>query len=188
MGGITDRAKKKPGTTVPAPTPVAVREPTPIEPSPGRTVQPAESTTEASRRVKHGFDHKLLWYIPNRLIDFTDVFRLRLRLGLGGAVGFRVTDNLSLFGGWYKSVYAGFPGPRRQVELKPPWGREDLKGLMILGVDATDDTPYHPGYTVSEATVSAHLLLVGLDAGFDLIEFADLAGGFLFIDHIGDDH
>ena len=79
------------------------------------------------------------------------------------------------------------PGPRRPDARRRVVGREDLKGLILLGVDATDDTPHGPHYAPAEFEVGAQLLIVGADIGFEPVEFGDLLAGFFFIDPKGDD-
>ena len=136
---------------------------------------------------KKSFGHKLLWYLPNRLMDITDVLRLRLRFGPGYGASVRATEYISAYGGSYRSVYVGVPGPRRSVPSSWPAGQENLKGLVVLGVDATDDDPHPPGYSESELSAGLHLLVVGGDIGFDPVEFVDFFGGLIFIDPVSDD-
>ncbi len=138
-------------------------------------------------RPRHGLGHKLLLYLPNRLLDLADIVRFRLRLGLGLAADARLTIYAANFIGQYDAVYAGFPGPRRQPVLPRPAGREALKGLMVMGVDATDKTPHPPRYTDSEMTLGVQALVVGLDAGLDPIEIGDFLAGWALIDIAGDD-
>lgn len=131
---------------------------------------------------------KLLWYIPNRLIDFADIFRLRLRFGPGLAANARVTDYGSLYYGKYCSVYAGLPGPRNPYYARLPLGVECLDGVVIGGVDATDDTPYGPAYGPTEVDVGLHLLVVGAEFGVDPLEIADFLSGLLMVDLEHDDY
>ena len=151
----------------------------------------AEATVKAVEepvvKKKKSFGHKLLWYLPNRLLDITDVFRIRLRFGPGYGASVRATEYISAYGGSYRSVYVGVPGPRRSVPSSWPAGQENLKGLVVLGVDATDDNPHPPGYSESELSAGAHLLVFGGDVGFDPVEFVDFFGGLVFIDPVSDD-
>lgn len=136
---------------------------------------------------KKGIGHKILMYIPNRLIDLVDIFRLRVRVGPGAAVHVRATEYLNGYAGTYSSVYVGLPGPRESTALRRFAGREQLKGLMMVGVDATDETPHHPGYSDSEFNLGLHVLLVGAEAGIDPVEIGDFFAGFLLFDPKGDD-
>ena len=138
-------------------------------------------------REKPGLGHRLLYYIPNRLLDLVDVFRLRARLGPGAAASLRATEYISFYGGTYNSLYAGLPGARAPEKWRSPVGREQLKGLIFFGIDATDDTPYGPRYSPAEFEIGAHLLIVGADVGFEPVEFGDLLVGFLLVDPVGDD-
>lgn len=131
---------------------------------------------------------KLLWYVPNRLIDFADIFRLRVRFGPGLAAGMRFTDFGAFYAGEYRSVYAGLPGPRNPHYVRLPAGVECLKGVAFGGVDATDDTPYGPAYGPTEVDFGAHLLIVGADVGVDPLEIADFLYGFVLFDLERDDY
>lgn len=131
---------------------------------------------------------RLLWYIPNRLIDLVDIFRLRLRVGPGLAANMRITDYGAFYMGEYHSIYAGLPGPRNPHYVRWPVGLEGMKGIVLGGVDATDDVPYGPEYGPTEVDVGLHLLLVGADVGIDPLEIADFLSGFLLVDIEGDDY
>ena len=131
--------------------------------------------------------HRLLMYLPNRVLDLADIFRCRLRVGPGLAAHVRATRYVNAYAGSYRSVYLGLPGPRRGPALRPPLGREDWRGLMLLGVDATDATPLAPGYSDSEFAVGAHLLLVGAEVGLDPVQVADFLAGLIGLDPRGDD-
>src|SRR5262245_60200219 len=49
----------------------------------------------------------IVFYLPNRILDLLDIFRVRARVGPGLAAQVRVTEPLSLHAGTYASVYAG---------------------------------------------------------------------------------
>ena len=131
--------------------------------------------------------HHVLWYIPNRLLDLVDIFRLRLRAGPGLSAHVRMTDYANLFIGQYYTAYLGLPGPRMAPELRWPVGWEYEKGLMLMGVDATDDLPHEPAYASTECNIGLQLLLVGIEAGFDPVELGDFFAGFVLIDVREDD-
>ncbi len=137
--------------------------------------------------VKHSLGHKLLLYIPNRVLDVFDCVRARLRVGPGWAMGMRATDRVSFFGGDYRSIYVGLPGPRAPKKFKSPVGYEGLKGIIFMGVDATDVTCHPPEYSVSELEGSIHVLIAGADVGFDFWELADFFTGLVLIDLRKDD-
>lgn len=131
---------------------------------------------------------RLLWYIPNRIMDFADIFRFRLRLGPGLGAGVRLTDYASFYLGSYSSIYAGLPGPRNPHYIRWPLGYECLNGVVLGGVDATDDTPYGPAYGPAEVDMGLHLGIIGFDAGIDPIEIADFLAGFFTGDIARDDY
>jgi hypothetical protein len=142
--------------------------------------QPSEFTPTQEAQ-DHSWGHKILWYVPNRVLDFFDIFRLRIRFGPGLAGNARMTSAASAFGGSYNTVYVGLPGPREEAHLRSPVGREQWKGIYFMGIDATDDTPHNPGYSVSECDLGAQLLVVGAEAGVDPVEFVDFLAGFFFM-------
>jgi hypothetical protein len=132
--------------------------------------------------------HRLLWYLPNRFLDLFDLFRARVRIGPGLALNIRCTRWADFYAGEYHALYLGLPGPREAPVCPIPAGLEQEKGLSLLGVDATDSLPHEPGYSDTEFTVGAHLLLVGAEVGFDPVEAADFALGFFLLDPRRDDH
>ncbi|MCU0600002.1 MAG: hypothetical protein MUE70_12215 [Desulfobacterales bacterium] len=151
----------------------------------------AEKAAPASEvqeeKTGHGFGHKLLLYLPNRVLDIFDFARLRLRVGPGFAVGARATKPVSVFVGGYASVYAGLPGPRLEPTVKLPVGMENYGGVSVSVADATSDGYFGPNYSPTEIGAGFQLLIIGIDIGVDPVEVLDLATGFLFIDLRGDD-
>ncbi|MBC2715402.1 MAG: hypothetical protein HF978_08845 [Desulfobacteraceae bacterium] len=145
------------------------------------------STDIEQEKPKHSFGHKLLFYIPNRILDIFDPIRLRLRVGPGIAVGARVTKPISAFIGGYSSIYAGLPGPRMAPIVKLPVGIENYSGMGVSFLDTTGNGSFSPNYSPTEIGASFQLLIVGADIGVDPVEVLDLATGFIFIDIRGDD-
>ncbi len=141
----------------------------------------------AAPRPVHGWGHRLLFYLPNRLLDLADMFRFRLRVGPGLSADVRATIYAANFIGQHDTVYVGLPGPRRAPELPRLSGREALKGLMVMGVDATDATPHPPRYSDSEVTLGVQAGVAGLDLGLDPVELGDFLAGWLMFDVMGDD-
>jgi hypothetical protein len=140
-----------------------------------------------SEREKPGLVGKILWYLPNRVLDLMDIFRVRAKVGPGLEVGARFTDAFSFYGGASHSVYAGLPGPRNDPEWPAFLGLQHQKGMVLMGVDATDVMPYPPEYEYSEIGLSAHLLLVGADIGVSPVEFFDFLAGWFGVDVRDDD-
>lgn len=155
---------------------------------------PDVGTETEAARVEEGADvrpswgWRLLCYAPNRVMDLVDIFRLRLRVGPGLAANVRLTDYGAFYVGQYDSIYAGLPGPRTPHRLRLPVGRESLKGIVLVGVDATDETRHGPEYGAAEVDAGFQLLLAGAEAGVDVVEFIDFLGGWVFWDLRGDDY
>ena len=145
-----------------------------------------ESLTEDAPPPK-SVTHKIIHYLPNRFFDLLDIFRCRVRVGPGMAADLNMTVYAANFIGQYRSVYIGLPGPRLAPILPPVVGKEKWKGLMVMGVDATDNSPYPPRYTDSECNLGAQVLLVGADVGLDPVELGDFLMGFIMKDVRGDD-
>ena len=136
---------------------------------------------------EHGVGHKLLFYIPNRFLDLIDCFRARVRVGPGLSCSFSMTHRGAFFAGKYNTVYAGLPGPRAPKKFVSPVGREKQKGIILMGVDATDDTDYSPNHAPAEIQVGAQALIIGADVGVDLWEIGDFFCGLVLIDLRKDD-
>ena len=138
-------------------------------------------------RVRPSLGRRICWYVPNRVLDLLDILRLRLRVGPGLAAHFRITDLGAFYAGNYHAVYAGVPGPRHPFRLRPWVGLEELQGIVLAGVDATDNTPHGPRYGAAETDVGLHFLLVGAEAGVDAVEIGDFIGGWFGFDPMEDD-
>jgi hypothetical protein len=126
---------------------------------------------------------RVVCYIPNRVLDFLDIIRLRAKVGPGLGAGVRVTDYTAFYAGSENSSWLGIPSERQA-----PWGRDQRHGLVLLGVDASDDLPHPPNYGTTEVGGSVHLVFVGVDAGIDLVELGDFFIGFFGLDPRGDDY
>ncbi len=91
--------------------------------APPRALRP--EAVPASREVPEAppsWGNAILWYVPNRVLDLLDIFRLRIRVGPGLAANFRITDYGAFYIGNYNSVYVGLPGPRSPHSLAiRPW-------------------------------------------------------------------
>lgn len=146
---------------------------------------PEDSGSEGTAGPSWGT--RLLWYAPNRILDLLDMFRLRLRIGPGLAANVRMTDYGAFYIGHYDSVYAGLPGPRGAHRLRLPAGMESLHGVVMAGVDATDETRHGPEYGPAEVAAGVQLLLAGAEAGVDPSEIGDFIAGLFLFDPRGDD-
>lgn len=141
----------------------------------------------AKTAESHGVVHKIVMYIPNRILDVFDTVRLRVRVGPGLAVDARATKAASAFVGSYASVYAGLPGPRNRPLPKLPIGLESRNGVQASVVDATVSGGIDPDYGPAEIGIGVQALIVGLDVGVEPLEILDLLAGFFFIDLTHDD-
>jgi hypothetical protein len=168
--------------------------PQPVSPPPqaagvvAQRGQAAPAAAQPPQAASHGFGHKLLCYIPNRIFDVFDIVRARVRIGPGLAVGARVTKYTDIFMGAYKSFYIGLPGPRQVPRVPWPGGIESRSGLAASVADETV-TSYdaNPRYSSTEAGLGLQAVLVGAEVGVDAAELFDLAFGLLFIDFREDD-
>lgn len=154
------------------------------------SINASSTPTEAQvdpRQEEKSIGHKIIWYLPNRLLDLVDIFRFRLRAGPGLAANVRMTDYADVYMGTYYTAFVGLPGPRLKPEIRPPWGMEYEKGLKLMGVDATDDLAHEPGYSPTEFNAGIQLLILGLEIGFDPVEFGDFFTGLVLIDLREDD-
>ena len=135
----------------------------------------------------HSPIHKIVMFIPNVILDFVDVVRLRVRVGPGIAADVRATELASVFVGSYGSVYAGLPGPRNRRRPKLPIGLESRSGVQVSVADATAEGNIGPDYGPAEIGVGVHLLIVGVDVGVEPLELLDFVTGLVFIDLRNDD-
>lgn len=161
--------------------------PPPEQPSPESVAEAPGNSGNAPEEVSHGFGHRILLYIPNRILDVFDVLRLRVRVGPGIALGVRATKPLTLSLGGYTSIFAGLPGPRLKPTVKLPFGIENYAGMEVSVFDGSVGGGFGPGYSNTEIGLSVHPIIIGFDIAVDPIEVVDLALGFLFIDIRGDD-
>jgi len=138
-------------------------------------------------REEHSLAHKLLLYIPNRVLDVFDLVRAKLRVGPGLAVSVRATKPVCFFFGSYGTVYAGLPGPRQRPTIPLPIGLESYNGLEASVVDLASGMAVGPNYSSTEIGVGFQLLVIGADVDVDPMEFVDFLGGFILLDPRHDD-
>jgi hypothetical protein len=134
-----------------------------------------------------GIVHRLLMYIPNRLLDVFDMVRLRVRLGPGIALDVRATEFADFYAGTYASVYAGLPGPRMRKVPRLPVGVETLTGVEVSVADLSVGCGLGPDYSPTEVGIGMQALIVGADVGVDPMEILDFLGGFFLWDPRHDD-
>lgn len=130
---------------------------------------------------------RLAWYVPNRLLDLADIFRLRLKFGWGLSGSARATDNAAFFAGKHSVAYIGLPGARSTGGLRSPLGYENQHGLVVAGVDASDDVAHPPWYEFTECGLGLHVGPLGIEGGVTPTEIADFLTGIFFLDISKDD-
>lgn len=151
--------------------------------APARADEENYSETEES----NGTVREVLLYIPNRIFDFVDIFRLRARVGPGFAAGVRATELINLYAGSYATVYAGLPGPRQRTTIPLPVGLESHNGVSVSVADVTADGGIGPDYSPSEFGLGFQAGIIGIDFGIDPVEILDFAAGIFCIDMQSDD-
>jgi len=154
--------------------------------------EPERSALSAGSRErdeeKVGFLLGVAVYLPNRVLDLFDIFRARIRIGPGIALGVRATEWADAYAGVYMSGYVGLPGPRNRKMLKMPFGIESKTGVEVSKADlSTSLFLFDPDYGETEFGLDVQLLLVGGAVGFDPGELVDFLAGFVVVDPKRDD-
>lgn len=134
-----------------------------------------------------GVLHRIVAYVPNRLLDVVDIVRSRLRVGPGVALGIRATEAADLFVGNYTTLYAGLPGPRNRRIPRLPVGIESRTGVEVSAADVSTGFGAGPDYSSTEFGFGLQAALIGLDVGMDPVELLDLITGLFFVDLREDD-
>lgn len=138
-----------------------------------------EFVIEEEDKKRPWWTHVLLW-VPNRVLDFTDIFRADVGVGpaMGGVVRFS------------KHGQAGYR------KINPASVRVGLFGRQVpFLIENSDEYGVGPNYVASkdrkvckgELGVGADLFLVGAYAGVCADEIADFLAGIFFIDVSDDD-
>ncbi len=135
----------------------------------------------------HGWVHKTLLYIPNRIFDVFDVVRARVRIGPGMGVSVRATDYVDVNLGGYAAMYVGLPGPRGEPRISLPIGAETWAGAEISVLEASTGDALGPDYGTYEFGAGFHAAFIGFDFGLDPTEIVDLLLGIALFDPNGDD-
>lgn len=159
-------------------------------PSAGWTAAPAplhdddEVTDPELTTETKGVGHALLLWIPNRIFDALDIVRARVKFGPGFGFTLRATELLDLKLGAWEAGWIGLHGPRLEPVIPWPVGTEEYgaTGFSIFEIE-NGDVLYGKG----EFGVGVHVLIVGADAGVDVLEIADFITGLFFVDLVEDD-
>jgi hypothetical protein len=128
--------------------------------------------------------YKIIMYVPNRVFDLLDIFRVRLRAGPGLSAGVRATAPASFFLGSHRTVYAGLPGPRGGSLLPVPVGFDSARGARVSLADMGGANTH---YDFFEVGGEMQVFILGLNIGISPLEIADFASGLVCIDIVGDD-
>jgi hypothetical protein len=135
-------------------------------------------------RAEAGVIKSIACYIPNRVFDLVDIFRVRVRVGPGISAGVRATTLLSGYLGLHDTIYIGLPGPRGETKIPWPVGLDVRGGAQVSLADATAGGPY---YDPLEFGFEVQPLIVGVNVGIGGFEILDFLTGLLFIDIADDD-
>lgn len=130
--------------------------------------------------------YRILIYIPNRVLDLFDIFRIRARVGPGIGIGVRATELLSAELTSYATLYAGLPGPRQEPTIRSPVGAEmySSAGFSIFSIKTRD---YGPHFSPSEFGIDVQLAIAGASIGIDPVEILDFLTGFVGVEVVEDD-
>lgn len=149
--------------------------------------KPAGQESSSSDAEGHSILVGTLLYIPNRVLDILDIFRLRVRVGPGLAAGVRATKVAEAYVGTYATAFVGLPGPRLRPTFKLPLGLESHNGASVSLADATVDGGIGPDYSSTEFGAGFQLAIIGVDFGFDPVEIVDFLTGIVTVDLREDD-
>ena len=129
----------------------------------------------------------VLLYLPNRVFDLMDIFRLRVRVGPGIGAGFQITKPIRLNVGAHSSVWAGLPGARQKRSI--PWlaGFEAKAKAAASLYSTSAGISTGPEHSFSQIGIEAQAALVGLDVAIDPVEIVDFFAGIFLIEVRDDD-
>lgn len=120
----------------------------------------------------------VLYYVPNRVLDFVDIFRCNIGIGCGFGFNVRATELAEIGYGCYETTRFGMKG-----RVMPVY-EENIQegGIAFLG--------YVNGCLQRDPTeigADLHLGVIGAQAAVSLAEAADFVTGFIFVDLQQDD-
>ena len=141
--------------------------------------EPVAVETSESRQGGYAWLKTAALYLPNRVVDFIDVWRLNVGAGLGACVNLRPTKSLQIGFGSYDSVRIGLRG--RRFPLWHEWSLEGGFDGMYYELGEAERGFYEFGGTV-------HLLFIGLDAAVNIEEALDFGYGIFLADPANDDY
>ncbi|MBM3333559.1 hypothetical protein FJY63_02755 [Candidatus Sumerlaeota bacterium] len=121
---------------------------------------------------------RIMYYVPSRVADFIDMWRLDVGFGLGLGINLRPTKGLQVGLAAYDSTRIGLRGRRT-----PVWHEWSLEGGfdgMYQELGETERGFHEFGGTI-------HVVLVGLEAALDIEEAIDFVLGLFGGDPADDD-
>ncbi len=134
----------------------------------------------AAGAAPRAIGYAVLYYIPNRILDLIDIFRIDLGIGVSYGAVVRLTrfGQVGYRGFAPRSFRIGIRGRRSPIFLEryPEYGI----GPNFKNTGARLPSMYEVG-------AGADALLVGAYAGISLDELVDFLGGLVFIDFKNDD-
>lgn len=158
------------------------REPTDPASTPDPLLLPRTTTEEP---MPPGFNHRLAWYFPNRLLDLFDTFRFGADVGPGLGADLAFSHHLRAAAMFRESVGLGYQTFRRSPTKK---ASEDYH-YFACGpmVEAGGSGPgwYHHEW---DARAELHVLIVGVHAAINVAEIGDFFCGWVLFDPMSDDH
>jgi hypothetical protein len=119
------------------------------------------------------------WYLPNRLMDLTDVFRFHLAVGDGMGATVRATKFLCA--SWFEDNARCVGWTKRKPPIFGEHIEERYFGFLFAQEGEIDRDP-------TEVGLSAHLMVIGLNFALSASEALDAVLGVAGIDLMGDDH
>ncbi|MCF6174315.1 MAG: hypothetical protein L3J71_00965 [Victivallaceae bacterium] len=176
--------------------------------SAGNNLSPGSPVEEGKGSHANDMGRVLLLYIPNRIIDATDIFTMSLGAGGHGAMEVHLTRYFQL-GGWHGPNYFLTKGYARQYgggyqhgteagifcfNYNETFITENFGTVKEYYIDKTDfglATFELPAYENSAADfweIGAHVgWLVNVSVNIHPVEIADFLTGLVFYDLMGDD-
>jgi len=121
----------------------------------------------------------ICWYLPNRIMDITDIPRFYITMGDGMGISVRATKWLCA--SWYHDDVRCLGWTKRQ----PPWFDEKIEesyfGFIVAQEGEISRDP-------TEFGLSLHFILIGANIALSAGETLDALAGFVGVDLMGDDH
>ena len=138
---------------------------------------PVEQPVAVQAKCYNAWDI-VLYYVPNRVLDFVDIFRLNIGIGCGWGFNVRATELAEIGYGSYETTRFGMKG-----RVLPVY-EENIQegGVAFLG--------YINGCLQRDPTevgADLHIGVIGAQAAVSLAEAADFIVGFILVDLQQDD-